>query len=395
MSLGITPAHFADPVAYELFTFILKAEAEGRPFDFVSIGAVLPRDLLVPLLEIEENAPISMNVEYFAQEVKAAHWQRRVEESLTALHREIAVRNAYDPIEPFQQKILSLVEEVSLRQADKIADASQLAEKAMANLEERIERQAKGETYGMATGFTVLDKLTHGFLPGGLYALAARMKAGKTTFAANICANIAALGHSSAFFTVEMADVEIADKMITSLGRLRVANYLSGKLSAEEIDQVHTAADKFSKLPIVIRDVKEPYIERLLFDLRRLKRTRNIKFAVVDYVQQFSSEKKSASRVYELSYITSQLKLVARELQIAILAIAQLNRKAEESDEPSSSHIRDSDAFAADADAVMLLWQDAGRHVVNLSLNRRGDTGKFFLEADLSRGHFGNPRGHQ
>jgi replicative DNA helicase len=199
-----------------------------------------------------------------------------------------------------------------------------------------------------------------------------------------------------AIFTVEMSDVEITDKLLSREGRITFARYMTGTVNEDEVDRITHAANTLAKLPIYIAEANSPTLERLKSELRRLKRTRNIKLAIFDYVQQLSiaSGSKYHSRQQELTIITANLKSIARELELPIIILAQLNRRAEDQTAPSLANLKDSGSIEQDADCVMLLWRegedDNARYFIDVAKQRSGKTGVFEIEANPAMNFFGN-----
>lgn len=381
---GITADSFTSEPTREAFKAIRAAEADMRPFDLLSLSAVLP-NYLRDLIEMQESAPVAQNADYYAEEVAAAEWCRKAVARLMNAYDSASKRRPFESIEPLKHQ-LSMLANLAV-ETDRIATPAEIVTKSLSALETRVNATREGKQWGLSSGFTFLDRIIGGFLPGALYVLGARKKVGKTTMAMNMALNVASSGHGVAYFTVEMLDQEIMDQAIIRLSGVESDRYVHGRATNEDLAAIETAGARLASLPFYVRGVRDPSSERLLHDIRRLWRTKQVRFVVIDYSQQFRYHaQRFASRQQEMTLFTSQLKSIAVELGISILAVAQLNRAAEDVAEPTSSHIKDSGSFEQDADAVMLLWSDCeGAHTLNVEDNRRGAPGRFTLQSDLSR----------
>lgn len=257
------------------------------------------------------------------------------------------------------------------------------------------------ERSGLRTGFTRLDQMTHGFFPGQLIVLAARPGQGKSTLAQNVTEYVAGKGTGVCIFSLEMAQEEIGLRMIASLGRVSLSNLQTGKMTGEEHGSLLATHEKLMKLPIYVADTEEVTMAGLRAQVRRLKRQKDIGLLVVDYLQLMLSGKNTENRNVEVSQISRGLKMLARELEIPVLAVAQLSREVERRADkrPLLSDLRDSGSIEQDADCVLFIYRDEyynenseakGEAELIVAKQRSGETGKVKLAFVGNHCHFRN-----
>lgn len=226
---------------------------------------------------------------------------------------------------------------------------------------EKFERLAKDKDAfrGIRTGFTKLDKLTNGLQKSDLIVLAARPGMGKTSLAMNIIEN-AALGSDAvcAVFSLEMPEVQIIQRLICSSANVSMSDALSGKLTPNDWKKIVKASEKLRKCRINIDDSSRVTPAEILSKCRRIKSKNNGKLdlVMVDYIQLMSSgdrDNSEQNRTQEVAKITRELKIMAKELDVPVIALSQLRRI--QSGEPQLSDLRESGAIEQDADIVMFI----------------------------------------
>ncbi len=277
-----------------------------------------------------------------------------------------------------------------------------------------IEEQAtkKDEMTGTASGFTELDKITNGWQKTDLIILAARPAVGKTAFAMNLALN-AALNEKTptavAFFSLEMSAGQIVKRMLSCVTEVALGKIIKGALADYEIQQLHTRMSKLARASLFIDDQAALNIFELRAKARRLKQKHNIGMIIIDYLQlmQAGADKSVGSREQEISKISRDLKGLAKELDIPIIALSQLNRGVEsrkESKMPQLSDLRESGAIEQDADMVMFLYRPEyyghdknpdgesvqGETHINIAKHRNGKTDIVKVKAVLEYQKFEN-----
>jgi replicative DNA helicase len=265
-----------------------------------------------------------------------------------------------------------------------------------------IRRVQAGEITGVPTGFTDLDDMTGGFEGGDLVVLAARPSMGKTAFALNIARNVARNGGCVAIFSLEMTTRQLVLRMLMAEAQLDLKRFHKGVLGERDMRSLANAAQELEGAKIFIDDSGLVSMTDITAKSRRLDREQKLTFMVVDYIQLISSRsQRDRNREQEVAEVSRTLKLLAKELDIPILALSQLSRKPEERADkrPMLSDLRESGAIEQDADRVMFIYRDEfydensadlGVAELILAKQRNGPTGKVRLKFDKEYARFGN-----
>jgi replicative DNA helicase len=251
--------------------------------------------------------------------------------------------------------------------------------------------QSGGDITGIATGFTEFDKLTAGLQPGELIIIAGRPSMGKSTLAVNIAEN-AAIGAKvpTAIFSMEMPSQQLAFRMISSLGRIDQTHLRTGKFPDEDWSRINTAVQLMSDAPIFIDDSASLSPTEIRARARRLKREHGLGLIVLDYLQLMQVHGSTENRATEISEISRSLKALAKELELPIIALSQLNRSVEQRTDkrPVMSDLRESGAIEQDADVIVFIYREEvynaetprkGVADINVAKQRNGPIGDFPL----------------
>ena len=260
-------------------------------------------------------------------------------------------------------------------------------------LKESFERitllyEAGEEVTGVPSGFRDLDRLTSGFQPGNLVIVAARPSMGKSALALCMAANLAVRKQVPvALFTLEMSKAEVTQRLMCSEAKVESQRLRSGKLAADDWPRLTAACDKLAKAPIYVDDTGSMTIMGIRAKARRLKsKEPNLGLIVVDYLQLMTSDSSYENRVQEVSQISRSLKVLARELDIPVIAMSQLSRAVEQRHDkrPILSDLRESGSLEQDSDLVAFIYRDEyyndespdqGIAEVHLAKHRNGPTG--------------------
>ena len=227
--------------------------------------------------------------------------------------------------------------------------------------------------------------LNGGFRAGGLYILAARPSIGKSSFAQALGLHMAKQGHSGLFLSQEMCDGEIADRGVSNVGRVSYSDLLNGTLTPDGWGRVTDALEELGRLPFHVDD----QASLTLLDIRAKAMQVKPKFLILDYLQLCASTRKDKNRNSEIEEISRGLKTLAKDLDMAVIALSQLNRNVENRQikRPTLADLRDSGAIEQDADVVMFLWpvrefENEGRRILGLGVdkNRQGRLGDIALD---------------
>ena len=251
--------------------------------------------------------------------------------------------------------------------------------------------QSGGDITGIPTGYTEFDKLTAGLQAGELIVIAGRPSMGKSTLAVNIAEN-AAIGAKvpTAIFSMEMPSQQLAFRMISSLGRVDQTHLRTGKFPDEDWSRINTAVQLMSDAPIFIDDSASLSPTEIRARARRLKREHGLGLIVVDYLQLMQVHGSKENRATEISEISRSLKALAKELELPIIALSQLNRSVEQRTDkrPVMSDLRESGAIEQDADLIVFIYREEvynqdtprkGIADINIAKQRNGPIGDFPL----------------
>jgi replicative DNA helicase len=345
------------------------------------------------LAEVLHSVPYAANAVYYAEIVRDKATLRALIHASTEI-----LRDAYEPtLEP--RELVGRAEEQIFavhdqRSTDQIITIQDLLIEAFDRIDKRLENK---EGVGVPTGFQDLDNLTGGLHDSELVVLAARPSMGKTALATNIAeyvtieANVPTL-----FVSLEMARLELAQRMLCSQGRIDANKFRSGYLSKEDRTKLIEASAKLGKAPMYVDDTAARTCTEIAACARRLKRKKNLGLIVIDYMQLIQPDDPRDPRQEQVAKMARRLKGLARELKIPVLCLAQLNRQTEQGKEthrPRLSHLRESGAIEQDADVVMFIHREeyyytreeaqekgiAGQADVIVAKQRNGPTGDIKL----------------
>jgi replicative DNA helicase len=247
--------------------------------------------------------------------------------------------------------------------------------------------EAGADVTGTPSGFRDLDRLTSGFQPGNLIIVAARPSMGKSGLGLCMAANLAVRAEvPTALFTLEMSKAEVTQRLMCSEAKVESQRLRTGKLGADDWPRLTAACDRLAKAPIYVDDQGSITMMEIRSKARRLKsREPSLGLIIVDYLQLMTSGSNVESRVQEVSQISRSLKVLARDLDVPILAMSQLSRAVEQRHDkrPILSDLRESGSIEQDADLVMFIYRDEyyndesdqqGIAEVHLAKHRNGPT---------------------
>jgi len=246
---------------------------------------------------------------------------------------------------------------------------------------------------GLATGFADFDKLTGGLRPGDLVIIAGRPSMGKSTLAVNM-AEYAAINPeiraSVAIFSLEMPSEQLVTRMLASIGSVPLGSIRSGRISDEDWVRITGATSQLSEAKIFIDETPALSPTELRARARRIKREHGLGLVIVDYLQLMSVPGTKENRATEIAEVSRGLKILAKELQVPVIALSQLNRSVEQREhkKPVMSDLRESGSLEQDADMILLIYRDEvydrnttkkGIAEIDLAKHRNGEIGTFLL----------------
>ena len=351
---------FAESHKY-IFSAMEQIIAENKPVDLVTLIDVLEKQGELEqvggveyITELTNVMPSSANYQRYLDIVKRDGMLRKlimgsaeiIETSRTSLDSDSALAYA-------EKTIFDISTEADTSEVAKI---STVIPSVMTKLDELS--KDKSSYHGIKTKFRGIDAILKGLHGSDLIILAARPAVGKTSFAMNIVENLALQGYSCAVFSLEMSKEQLAQRMIFSVAGVSMENALSGKMNKTEWMKVTRAKEMLSTAKIFIDDSAMITPQEVLSKCRRIKKKDGLDFVMIDYIQLMNtvSKRRDDNRQQEISDISRNLKILAKELNVPVLALSQLSRAVEtRKGRPQLSDLRESGAIEQDADIVMFI----------------------------------------
>ncbi|MBQ3432728.1 replicative DNA helicase [Candidatus Saccharibacteria bacterium] len=359
----LKPRDFYEKRHEIIFNAMVELYDAHKPIDLLTLTAELKSKKMLKdiggaayLTELSNFVPAASHAKAYAEIIEKASVRRR----LIKAGSEIA-KKAYEE-DSDVDSLIGAAEKDLFEVSDKIIKSDYVAmNDLLADAFDRIEElhKNKGALRGLKTGFRDLDKKTAGFQKGDLVIIGARPAMGKTTFAQNLAYNIASINNKGVlFFSMEMAANEIIDRMISDVSGVDNWKMRTGNLSDEEFQKIGDAMAEMDEMPIFIDDTSSMTIVELRNKARRAMHDHDIGIVIVDYLQLIQgTDRYKGQRVQEVTEISRGLKILARELEIPVIALAQLSRSVTGRDDPRPvlSDLRESGSIEQDADLVMFL----------------------------------------
>lgn len=350
-----------------IYDSIMSLYSRGEPTDAISVSDDLHKNGLLAraggpdyLHSLTDMVPTAANAGYYASIVAEKAVLRRMVEAGTRIAQlgYDAQGEVVDLVNRAQSEVYQLTGGM---QADDYIGLSEAIGTALDEMEAAAGRD--GELIGTPTNFRELDDLTHGLHPGQLIIVAARPAMGKSTLALDF-ARAAAIGHNKAaiFFSLEMGRSEIAMRMISAEAQLPLQKMRKGTIEPEDWTTIAKVRSRISEAPLFIDDAPNLTLMEIRSKCRRLAQTQEgLGLVVIDYLQLLTSGRKVENRQQEVSEFSRALKLMAKELNVPVIALAQLNRGPEQRADkmPMLSDLRESGSLEQDADIVILLHREA------------------------------------
>lgn len=358
---------FYDARHQEIYAAIFELFQNSQPIDLLTVSNLLKKkgklDMVggdFYLIKLTQKVASSAHIEFHSRIILQKYIQRK----LISISSEI-IESAYDEttdvfdlLDDAEGKLFE-VTQGNLKKSSE--DANSLVKQALKKIQEIGNKEGMS---GLATGFTKLDALTSGWQPSDLIIIAARPGMGKTAFVISMAKNMAInFSHPVAVFSLEMSSVQLITRMISSETGLPSEKLRKGNLEAHEWEQLNVKVKQLSDAPIFIDDTPSLSIFDLRAKARRLVSQHGVKIIVIDYLQLMTagaSAKGGGNREQEISTISRNLKALAKELDIPVIALSQLSRAVETrggSKRPLLSDLRESGAIEQDADIVSFIYR--------------------------------------
>ncbi len=350
-----------------IFNVLENLNKKNIPIDMTSVITALKNNNKLNdaggisyITEVLNSEAVATNADYYIKKVSDTSLMRRlikVSEEIGNLGYE-ATDDVDEALDEAEKKILGVVKN---KQSSEFREFKDILYEAEENLE-RLSK-SKGEVTGIPTGFIDIDKLTSGLHENQLIIVAARPAMGKTVFALNLAVNAALNGKSVAIFNLEMDAVQLANRILSSVGQIEGKKFMSGNFDNNDWTRLNEAISQLENAKIFINDMTESTIGAIRSKCRRLASSEaGLDLVIIDYLQLVSGGKNyGTNRQQEVSDISRALKLLALELHIPIVALAQLSRSVEQREDkrPIMSDLRESGSIEQDADIVSFLYRES------------------------------------
>ena len=351
-----------------IFAAIRDLSNDGKPADAVTVAEHLEHagDLetaggMDTIVRITQDVPGSANIEAYADIVR----ERAILRDLISAGSDI-VSEVFNPAGRDSKELLELAEkrifDIAERNSKTGGSFADMKELVLGAIERIDELYNSGQSItGLSTGLDELDEKTSGFQNGDLIILAARPSMGKTALALNFAEHVALFEKKAvAVFSMEMPDQQLAMRLLASNARIDQSRIRDGKLQTEDWPRLTAAANMLSQAPIFIDDEGGLSPAELRARARRLKRENDLGLIVIDYLQLMTVPGTKEGRTAEISEISRSLKALAKELDIPVIALSQLNRGLESRTDkrPINSDLRESGGIEQDADVILFIYRD-------------------------------------
>jgi replicative DNA helicase len=364
----LRPVDFYRTPHQVIYEAVLDLYGRGEPADPVTVAAELTRSGALarvggaPYLHtLIASVPTAANAGYHAQIIRERAILRRLVEAGTRI-----VQMGYgaanvggevdDIVDRAQQEVYDVTDR---RTSDDYIRLDEVLQQAFDEIEAMGSRGS--ELYGVPTGFRELDELTNGLHDGQLIVIAGRPASGKSTLGVDILRSASIRhGHTSVLFSLEMGRSEITMRLLSAEAQILLSHLRTGKMTDPDWNRLARRMGEIAQAPLFIDDSPNMSMMEIRAKARRLKQRNELKLIVVDYLQLMSSPKRVENRQQEVAEMSRSLKLLAKELDVPVIAISQLNRGPEQRSDkrPQMSDLRESGAIEQDADVVILLHRE-------------------------------------
>lgn len=363
---AIRPGDFYRPAHQAIYDTILDLYGRGEPADPVTVAAGLDRRGELKriggapyLVTLTQTVPTAANAGYYAEIVaEKAILRRLVEAGTRIVQYGYAGADGQDVAEVVDRAQAEVYEVTERRTSEDFLPLEELLQPTMDEIDSIASRG--GISLGVPTGFTELDEITNGLHPGQMIIVAARPGVGKSTLGMDFMRSCSIKhGLASVIFSLEMSRTEIVMRLLSAEAKIKLGDMRSGRMSDDDWTKLARRMSEISEAPLFVDDSPNLTMMEIRAKARRLKQRHDLKLVVVDYLQLMTSGKKVESRQQEVSDFSRNLKLLAKELEVPVVAISQLNRGPEQRTDkrPMVSDLRESGCMPA---STRILRADTG-----------------------------------
>jgi len=385
----------------EIFNIIIELYVKGEPADPITSADNLKKKGLLDevggktyIHSLISNVPLAANAEYYAQIVRDNSILRKLIYAAT----EIATmgyevpKDLYSTVDRAQQLIFEIYKDLSSGgEKDKAAVMKDIVSEAYELIE--VLHEAKSDISGIPSGYIDYDHMTSGFQNSDLIIIASRPGMGKTSFVLGVARNIAMRTKIPvAIFSLEMSKQQVAQRLMSAESKINLHNLRNGKIEDSQWAQLARAVERLSECKIYIDDTAFLTVMDLRARARMMVSAYNVKLIIVDYLQLMQSTTNyRGNKVLEITEISQNLKGIAKELNIPVIAVSQLSREVEKRDKkrPFLADLRESGSIEQDADVVTFVYRDdyyeedetkhTGQAEIKIAKHRNGPTGKAYM----------------
>ena len=414
LALELRASDFYDDAHRKLYTAMMNLYETGRKMDVTLLVSDLKTAGDFELVggmgyiaKLANSVPNAAHAKYYARIVRSKATLRRLIDASTSI-----LSDAYDESSDAKELVSQAEQKIFGIQDDRTANTAHSVSEVLVSAMSRVDQRMKGEQLqsGVLTHFTDFDEMTGGLHNGELIILAARPSMGKTAFAMNIAEQVAMRENAPTLFvSLEMNAIELVDRLLCSAAKVNGQRLKVGTISQDDHKRLLTNAAKLSKAPLYIDDAPSRTVSEVAAVARRISQQemrkpngRKIGLIVIDYLQLLDPDNPKDPRQEQVAKMARRLKMLAREQDVPILCLSQLNRQSEEGKDhrPKLSHLRESGAIEQDADVVMFVHREgyyhrgsadaeqyAGQAEIIIAKQRNGPVGDVELiwESDYTR----------
>ena len=392
----LSPGDFYREANLHIFEGMVELYNRGEPIDIITLSRYLTKKKLVEKAgghdypaSLVDAVSTSAGITYHAEIVKSFSVRRKLIGQCSTISEACFQdwESIADLLEMAEQSVFDIAEE-------QVRDGFQSLKGVITGSFKKLESTAAFEGYvtGVPTGFTDFDRLTAGLQPSDLIIIAGRPSMGKTALALNIGYNAARkTGKGIAIFSLEMSKHQLGIRLLGFDAGIDASKLRTGNLRGKEWEALTDSANRLSELPIFIDDSSGISVLEMKAKCRRLKKKNDLALVIIDYLQLIQGRRSAESRQLEMSEISRFLKAMAKDLDLPIIALSQLNRKVEDrpNKRPQLADLRESGALEQDADVIAFIYRDEmynpnseeNRNLAEIIVGkqRNGPTGKFNL----------------
>lgn len=404
---ALSPLDFYEEKHRRIYEAIVKLYEKHRPIDSLTLSNQLKEDGFLEVVggatyitELANYVPTAAHAEHYADIIKQKSMRRRLIKAA-----QDTVDLGYDESKSIQEVIETAESDLFNVSQQHVKQDIQSIENILADSFERLDElhRNKGKVRGVPTGFRDMDNILAGWQRSDLVILAARPAMGKTAVALNFAHNVAVKSEQPVLlFSLEMSKEQLVDRLLAMESGVDAWNIRTGNLSDADFEKIGNAMGALSEAPIYIDDTPGITVSEMRTKARREQHQRQLGLIIVDYLQLMSGSSRfggEGNRVQEISEISRGLKLIARELNVPVIALSQLSRSVENRSPqiPQLADLRESGSIEQDADIVMFLYREDYYNPetqrqnitdVIISKHRNGPTGKVELYFDKAKQRF-------